>query len=143
MQKTRSEVLDLILITIVLGFCFSFRDWGFGAFDAFAGLRNFFVALILTGLSVGLHELAHEFAGQRYGVKIITKTWKPILLLALLSTLFTNGWIVFAAVWSILIISPTYRIGRKALHSGPYERAKIAAVGPAVNIALLLIAGLL
>lgn len=142
MPRTKDDVVDLILIILVLGFCFSFRDWGLDTFNAALGLRNFFVVLILTALSVGVHELSHEFIGQKYGAKLITKTWKPILLLALVSTFLTNGWIVFAAVWSIILISPLQRTGRKWSHIGPYERAKIAVTGPMMNVALLLLAGL-
>lgn len=143
MQKAQNEVLDLIIVTLVLGFCFSFRDWGVNQFDFAIGLENFLIVMLLTALSVGLHELAHGFISQHYGVRVITKTWKPILLLALLLTFLTNGWLVFAAIWSIIIVSPIYRLGRKFTHMGPYERAKVALVGPLVNIFLLIIAGLL
>ncbi len=143
MQKARQEILELIIVTLVLGFCFSFRDWGFEQFDFAIGLTNFFTVMLLTAFSVAIHELAHAFIGQHYGVRIITKTWKPMLLLALLFTFLTNGWLVFAAIWSIIIISPVYRIGRKFPHTGPYERAKMAVVGPLVNIILLIVGGVL
>ena len=54
MRKSKSEIIDLILVTLVLGFCFSFKDWGMGAFDVTFGLRNFFIVLINHGNNVNI-----------------------------------------------------------------------------------------
>ncbi|MBT7062446.1 M50 family metallopeptidase [Candidatus Woesearchaeota archaeon] len=140
----KSEFKLLAITTIVLGFCFSFRDWGISQFNIGVGIRNFILATILVAISIGIHEIVHKRFAKKYDATVKFKTWNSLLFAALLITILTNGYIIFAAVW-VVVISSKYvlRPKHKFPHMGPWERAKIAAVGPFSNFILALIAGIL
>jgi len=135
----KSEFKLLATTTLVLGFCFSFRDWGISQFNIGIGIRNFILATVLVAISIAIHEIVHK----RDAI-VEFKTWNSLLFAALLITILTNGYVIFAAVW-VVVISSKYilRPKHKSPHLGPWERAKIAAIGPFSNFILALIAGVL
>ncbi len=133
----KKELKLLFVTTLVLGFCFSFRDWGVNSFDFSAGIINLFATTILVGISIIVHEFFHRKMAARYGATLEFKTWNVLLLSALIITVLTNGYIIFAAVWAVSITTPyLLRPRHKYPHLGPWERAKIAAVGPLSNFTL-------
>jgi Zn-dependent protease len=140
----RSEIKLLTITTIVLGFCFSFRDWGINSFNFGMGIRNFIFVSILVAISIIIHEIVHKKIAKRYDAIVEFKTWNSLLFTALLITILTNGYVIFAAVWVVVISSKyLFRPGHKSPHLGPWERAKIAASGPFTNFILALISALL
>ncbi len=135
----KDEIIDIILVTIILGFCFSFRNWSGNIvfYKDVAGITNLLITCLVVLIAVLIHEASHYFVAKKYFAEVKTKTWKAFLVLALLSTFITNGYFVFAAVWSIAIIkSPLFSIGEKRTFLGPRKRAKIALIGPLINFAL-------
>ncbi len=133
----KSEIFDLMLVTIVLGFCFSFRNWGSGSNFWQTGLVNLLITSGVVFISILMHEVLHKAVGKKYAVDVKTKTWKTSLFLAILSTILTNGYFVFAAVWSIILNGKKiYTYGKKYSFPGPRQRAKIALIGPVSNFLL-------
>ena len=137
----REEIKWLVIATLVLGFCFSFRDWGEPVFNFGIGLKNFILVSILVGFSVLVHEFAHKKVAKKYDADIKFKTWPALLFAALLITILTNGYFIFAAVWVVSISTKhMLRPRHKYPHLGPWEGAKIAASGPISNFFLALVA---
>jgi len=139
----KGEFKWLILTILVLGFCFSFRDWGVRQFDINIGLGNLILTTILVAFSVAVHEIAHRKTAKKYEAEIQFKTWGILLLAALIITALTNGYFIFTAVWALLITPKRLsRPKHKYPYVGPWERAKIAATGPVSNFILALIAAI-
>ncbi len=140
--KFGNELFEIILAVLVLGFCFSFRDWGYELFDIGIGLYNLFKSIIIVGFSVGVHEVAHRWLAKKYFAKVRYKLWKTGIFAALILVFLTNGYIVFAAP-GVVAISTIYLFrpgaalpGGYPKHLGPFDRAKIALIGPMSNLAL-------
>ena len=49
---SHTEIRDLAIATAVIGFVFSFRDWGTDGVDIVIGIRHFLTTLILAALSL-------------------------------------------------------------------------------------------
>jgi hypothetical protein len=140
----KQELNYILLTSVVLGFCFSFRDWGQKAFDINAGIGNFILTTILVLLSIAVHEFAHRKVGDKYDAQVSFKTWQSLLFGALLITILTDGYIVFSAIWVVGISTKhLLRPRHKFPHLGPWESAKIAATGPVTSFAFGLFAALL
>jgi Zn-dependent protease len=132
-----SEIRDIILVSLVLGFCFSYRNWGSGDNFLSVGLTNLAITTGIVFLSVALHILIQKIFASKYYVTARTRTWKLSLILALLSTVLTNGHFVFSAIWGLIISGKQiYQVGKKFEFVGPRARAKIAVVGPILNFLL-------
>jgi hypothetical protein len=140
----KQELKYILITSMVLGFCFSYRDWGKQAFNFGVGLNNLIITIILVLLSISLHEVAHRKMGDKYGTQISFKTWNSLLFVALLIAVLTEGWIVFSAIWVVGISSKhLFRPGHKYPHLGPWESAKIAATGPVINFIFGLISAVI
>ncbi len=139
----KDEIIDIILVTIVLGFCFSFRNWSGNIifYKDSIGIFNFLITTLIVLITILIHELAHSLYARKFFAEVKTKTWKSFLVLALLSTFLTNGYFVFAAVWSIAIVqTKLFSIGHRRPFLGPRKRAKIALIGPVINFIIGIIA---
>jgi hypothetical protein len=140
----KQEVKYILITSVVLGFCFSFRDWGKQAFNFDAGLSNLILTTLLVFLSIAIHEIAHRKAGDKYNAQISFKTWHSLLFGALLITILTDGYIVFSAIWVVAISTKhVLRPRHKYPHLGPWESAKIAATGPVTSFAFGLLAAII
>jgi hypothetical protein len=140
----REEIKYILITSAVLGFCFSFRDWGQNAFDINTGFRNLIITSILVLISITIHEIAHRKIGDKYNAQISFKTWNSLLFGALLITILTDGYIVFSAIWVVGISTKHLLRPRHTYpHLGPWESAKIAATGPVTSLAFGLLAALI
>ncbi|MEW5937303.1 MAG: site-2 protease family protein [Candidatus Thermoplasmatota archaeon] len=121
---SRREVRELALSTLVLTLAFSiaFMEGIQEIISAPGGLIYIlpmsFVA-VLTGYL--LHELAHKWVAQRYGLWAEFRYWLFGLVLALATSLFG---LVFAAPGAVYI----------AGHATRERMGRVAAAGPMVNI---------
>ena len=86
---TFTELRDLLISAIVLGFIFSFRSWSF---------ENLLLSIAIVGPALILHELAHKFVAQRYNLVAAYVIWPTGIVLSLLVTVMTNGAVIFAGV---------------------------------------------
>ncbi len=139
------EIGALSAVVLVLAFAFSYKFRGPFSFGNWFG--NFLLILILVTMSLAVHEIAHRcYAAYRHLAKITSRTYIFGLLTTIIITIISNGWIVFAAPWVIIISSHyTMRPGRKyqKWHLGPYDSAKIALTGSLASLGLAIIAKLL
>ena len=134
----KSEIINIILVSIVLGFCFSFRDWsGIPIFQDYIGFTNLLIACGAVLISLLANEVAYKLMGSRYSAEVKTKTWKASLFLAILSTFITNGYFIFTAIWSVIIKQKElFAHGKPDYFLGPRTRGKIALAGPLINFIL-------
>lgn len=85
--------------------------------------KAFLISAFTVGLGFVLHELAHRHLARRYGCRAEFRSFPPFLAIAIASAFFG---FIFAAPGAVFI-SGTSR---------SKESARIAASGPAMNIAL-------
>ena len=123
MTFSKTEIRDLSIAWLVLGFCFSFRYLfsGLGAFATFL-----VVALIGIGTGFIFHELSHKLVAQRFGYLAEFRLWKVGLIIALASAIISLGQLLFFAPGAVYVSS----------YSRSHEQGLIAAAGPLANIIL-------
>ena len=146
----KGEGRDLILAILVLGFAFSYRDWGVETFNLAMGLQNLFITIVLVACAFAGHEIVHRCVANKLHAKVIYKVYWIGLVLTLVLAIVTNGWFIYAAPGAVMIIAyHKYRIGRRHYHKhrgpafGPYEKALIAVSGPMTNIGLAILGKIL
>jgi Zn-dependent protease len=128
---TFTEIRDLVISAIVLGFIFSFRNWSFD---------NLLLSIAIVGPALILHELAHKFMAQRYNLLAAYVIWPTGIILSLLITIMTNGAVLFAALGAVMISSVYHtRVGYRFIGLTGEEMGKISWVGPMTNIGLAIL----
>ncbi len=160
------EIRSLFLGALVLGFIFSFRQWGYGEVNLSIGLTNLLRTTILSLIVLLIYQTAHKLAANKFGakstfriwsikrfwftasskignIKFFRKSFKTIkmgVIIPVLLALLFNGYIKFAAVGSSEITEITKkRLGKKYRHISELEIAKIHLAGPLACLLLALI----
>jgi hypothetical protein len=89
---TKKEVRDLAIAIFIIGFIFSFREWGTsGGVDVLLGFRNFVLMLFITALSFFVHQSVHRIYALFIGFKAEFKLWWGGLIASLILAFATNG----------------------------------------------------
>jgi Zn-dependent protease len=130
-----SEKRGLILTIIILGFIFSFRDWGIEKFDWVMGLQNFFITLILVAVALAVHEIAHRAIALWLGYRSQYKAWLLGLVLGLVVAFVSNGTLVFIAAGSLIITHlEIHRLGKAHYELSYKHLGWIAMSAPIANM---------
>lgn len=141
---SKQEFTQFIILTLSLGFIYSFRQWGETTFNPTEGIWNLLVALILIGISLFIHHAGQRLTGLHLGYKVEQQTSWPIMLFGLVLCFLTNGTIRFlAGSGTIVKLMPQHRIG--AFRYGPQlsHRAAISVAGPLLNVAFAILVAIL
>lgn len=160
------EIFSLIIGALVLGFIFSFREWGYGAINTDLGLSNLIRAFILSLIVLLVYQISHKLISRKFeldskftlwsikrfgftksakiketkvfGINI--KSIKMGVIIPLLFAFLTNGILRFAAVGtSEITLRKGRNVGREYKHITEYEEALIHLVGPLACLLLALI----
>lgn len=123
MTFSKTEIRDLSIAWLVLGFCFAFRylftsPWQFATF--------LIIALIGIGTGFIFHELSHKLVAQRFGYQAEFRLWRIGLIIAVASAIISFGQLLFFAPGAVYVSS----------YSRSHEEGLIAAAGPLANIIL-------
>lgn len=119
MRFSKPELLDLLKAWILVAAVFSLATRG-TSFDGFWIL--FVESLGVVGIAFILHELAHKFTAQRYGLQAEFRSFDGMAVFSLILSFFG---VIFLAPGAVMIRGgDRIRMGR------------IAAAGPIVNIVL-------
>jgi Zn-dependent protease len=128
-------------------------------------LINFLKIFLFVVISLGLHVYLQKVLAKKYGCTASFDLWKiqrisfrkklklkraltnytitsiPLgVILSVLVYILSSGQIFFTAITSLNIeINKAYRIGKRYVQLTNFESAKIAVIGPLVNIALALL----
>lgn len=157
MGFSKKEWKSILIASLILGFVFSFREWGPGSTpDPAVGLGSWIASFILVLIAFSLHNLGHKIIASKHCAKTEFNLWRfninffrphmkqnkiaigPILSVIL--ALFSNGHIQFAALESQDIKDNIKeRIGKKFKHMREVEVSYIALAGPIVSLFLALL----
>jgi hypothetical protein len=143
----KKEILHLFIASLVIGFIFSFREWGPGqTFDVNIGLTNLIRYTIISILVLLIYITTQKLCALRHGAISNFRIWsfkqywlsksskfkKPLpigILLPILLSFFSNGHIKFATVGTSEI-TEIRRIGKSFKHLTGWETAVIHLAGP-------------
>jgi len=155
MKFSKNEWKYILIISIVLGFVFSFKEWGPGKTpDITIGIKNWIISIILVIIAFSIHNIAHKIIAKQHSATSELDLWrinykkiihrsKPLALgniLAVLLSILSNGSIKFSALESQNIkCNLEERLGRKFKHLKEIEIAYIALAGPVINLFLALL----
>ncbi len=132
MRFTRQEVEDLLIAWVVLSIALSILWWGYDR--PFLALKMLPRSLIAVGTGFALHELAHKYTAQRYGLPAEFRRWNIGLLLALGSSFFG---ILFAAPGAVHIFGYTdEKTAAKTSISGPVANLAVAITALSLSVVL-------
>lgn len=163
----KKEIGSVALAAIILGFVFSFRQWGYGQiFELSTGLTNLVRLAILSAIILIIYQVAQKLVAKNYGCKSTFRIWglkrfwftkrakienlrifgmklksiKIGILLPLLFSLFSNGLLKFCAVGSSEISEiKLSRTKRQFKQVTDFEIAIIHFAGPLTVILLALL----
>ena len=147
-----NELKDLIPVILILAFGFSYQTC-LGLAKSCQLIKtvslgswfgNFFLVLILVAISVLVHEAAHKVVASKFLGVVKSKLWLSGIIAMLVLMFLSNGWIIFAALWAVLIRPwRLFKPGKPFPHLGPREQAMIGLAGPMANLGLALFAKLI
>lgn len=87
----RREIIGLLSAILITAFIFNFRDWGGEEFNLLAGLRNLFLILIITGVSLFFRTACQKLYALSEGYQAEFKVWWAGLVVALMLAFLSLG----------------------------------------------------
>lgn len=141
---TKEELTQYLLLTLVLAFIYSFKQWGEITFSVSAGIWNLIIAIILVGTTIFVHHAGQRISGIKKGFKVEQKNSWYLILFGLVLCFLTNGNIRFLAGSGTHITHlPQHRIGAFRYGAKLSEIGRTMLAGPFYNVLFaLIIAGL-
>lgn len=132
------EKRNLIVISLVLGFIYSFKDWGLGnTIDVAFGLTNLLIAIIIAFISIYVHVAAQRLHALRLGYKPELKTWPYGLMGGVIICFITNGAAVLPLYGGTEIhMIVKHRIGHFRHGVNMVNMGLVAMMGPLANLFL-------
>jgi len=127
-----SELVQLLVAWLVLGFCFSANT--LSNLSSFPVM--FAVSLVTLGLGFVGHELAHRYLARRYGCWAQFRLWGWGLLMAIVFALISGGRMIFAAPGAVYIAPRSYGLGYGITQK---QNGLISLSGPVANILVALL----
>ena len=140
---SKREMRDLIAVTLVVGFIFSFCDWSSerscsqGQVDFAIGIYHLIITLIAAAFTIFIHESIHRICALNVGLKSEFRIWW--------GGLFTSIVLVFASRGIIQVILPgssvnaiivRQRLGEFRYGTKYWDNGLIALFGPLGNLAI-------
>ena len=110
---TPSEIRGLIATVFVIAFIISFKEWGTGnVVDISSGILNLIIAILITAISLFIHESAHRMSSLYVGLRAEYKPWTFGLIFGLIIAFLSNGkiWILLPGGFVVHHL-PGHRIG--------------------------------
>ena len=123
-----TELKHLTLAWLAISFAFSVF-WLINAISIFPLM--FGVTAMTAGLGFILHELAHKYSAQKYGLLAEFRAWKLGLIMSVMFAFVTGGTFIFAAPGAVYIRKKSISFGNDI---STRENGIISIVGPITNV---------
>ena len=147
MVFTLYEIIDIIIISLVVGYIFkdfikvkhhaSYHDDPIKFYQQKKRSSNFKTAILVTAPAIILHELGHKFVAIGFGMFATLKAAYEFLILGLILKMLNFGFIFFVPAY-VTWGCPT-KACQTYLLANPWVYSLIAFAGPLVNGAIWLI----
>lgn len=90
-RYSKQELSGMLAVILVLGFIFSFRDWGGDTFDPGTGVMNLLAVIIIAAIAVFFRTACQKIYGLGEGYKAEFKVWWTGLALSLVFVFVSLG----------------------------------------------------
>jgi Zn-dependent protease len=137
----KKEIKHLLITTVVLGFIFSFTEWGVGEINIQIGLFSMFNASLVVLLSLLVRLAVQKIFAIYRGYKVQYASWPVGLAIAVLIVVILNGEQPFFAVPGVLAFSliEQLRVGKPRQWKMLSDEALISFAGPFTNLIMAFI----
>lgn len=151
---TRREINTIIVASLVLGFLFSFTQWGNNEFNFITGIKNFITSSIISALFISSKEYCRKKLAKKIGFELELNLWTidkeiknlnikklPIGVIISLALIFmSNGALIFAAITKFDFKNYSKNdLKRRYKYIRGIEEAIISSVSAIVIVLLVLI----
>ena len=136
---TLSEIRDLAISSIILGFLFSsaLSYFNFSG-TAYSAVMNFLISTAIVAPALIFHELAHKFVSQKYGCVANYVLWPMGAIISIVLSLTTG--FIFASLGAVMISTKySTRLGYKFIGLSNEELGKISWAGPMTNFGMAIL----
>jgi len=133
----KTEIRNIIIISLIFGFIASYRAWGEGAAFVSVGLKNLFNSILIVISAIIVHESAHKLAGVIRGHKVKISAWWPGIFGALILCIVSRGKLWFFGLSGIFLQRlPSQKLGKYRYDTRKLDISMVALAGPMANIVL-------
>ncbi len=156
----KTEIKYLIYTSLILGFIFSFREWGTEEFSPIIGTTNWLLYILIFVFSIAIHALTQKIIAKKLGASSTLIIWKakqlwftrgsrlkraiPLgYILSLFLSFYSFGYIKFTGVFGAEIKQTLPKLKKKFPKLDDYEQGLIALSGSLANLILAFIFAIL
>ena len=152
----KKEIKYLAITALLLGFIFSFREWGTDKFNITTGITNWLIYILILVFSIFIHSLTQKLIAKKLGASSTLIIWKakqiwfyrnsklkkaiPLgYILSLILAFYSFGYIKFTGVFGAKIEQTLPRLKKKFPKLEEFEQGLIALSGSLANLLLAFI----
>ena len=136
---TPYEARGLTIAVLIIGFIISFKEWGADNFNLSVGLFNLFNAVLISALSVMIHDAGQRIWGLAIGYRIEFRMWTFGLIAAVAVAFITNGnmWLIVPGGFMLHHLAG-HRLGFFRYGVNYFGQAMVALAGPLFTLMLII-----
>jgi hypothetical protein len=91
LRFSKQELSTIVIATLIMGFIFSFRDWGDTTFNLSMGLTHLILTVLIVFVSIIFKLTCQKLYALSTGYKAEFKVWWAGLIIALVFAFITKG----------------------------------------------------
>ena len=137
---SREEFRQILITVLIIAFVWSFNKWGDVTFDFMEGIKNFAIGALFALIGLIVNQIGQRIVAVHYGYDPIYEYGILGLMVALVITFASRGYLVFFLPGGInLRHLAASRLGEFRYYTNDWEWAKAGFTGPFFNILLAII----
>ncbi len=142
LSLSKEEIRQIIITVLIIGFVWSFNKFG----DTpetwlLVGAKNFIIGALFALVAIVFNQIGQRIVGVYYGYDPIYEYCMIGLMIALVITFASRGFLIFFLPGGINLRHLTAsRLGEFRYYTNDWEWAKAGFMGPFMNILLALLA---
>ncbi len=137
---SKDEIKQMIITILIIAFVWSFNKWGSTTFNFMEGIKNFAFGALFAAVCIFFNQIGQRIAAVHYGYDPIYEYGMAGLMIALVITFASRGFLIFFLPGAINVRHLTAsRLGEFRYYTNDWEWAKVGFMGPFMNIILVVI----
>jgi hypothetical protein len=137
MKLSKDELKQLLMTAGIIAFVWSFNKWGDVTFDFFEGIKNLLIGFVFAIIALFFNQIGQRIVAIHYGYDPIYEYGILGLMVALVITFASRGYLVFFLPGAVNLRHLTAsRLGEFRYYTNDWEWAKAGFQGPFWNILL-------
>lgn len=135
---TREEVISFVISVLMLAFIWAYND-GSKTFHFANWFSNYLKVVLMFAIALFVHVSTQKIVGIYHGYKVEYKYWLTGLILGVIMTLITNGYIPLLLPGGIILMHLTrLRIGYFRYGLNVWQSSQTALSGAFANVFLVM-----